>query len=463
MRLFVLIFCLLLQKVYGQELKYYRYDKDFPGKEFHKGRRATLREKMPDNSVAILFANPERNKSGDVDYKYHQDPSFYYLTGLTEPNSMLLIFKAEQALNAISSDEFLFVPQRDAKEEQWTGRNAGMEGAKELTGMNGVFLSSQFDSTQITFEKFNIVLYSIPKGVVDTKTETDELADLIEAFKKKCNFPPPNGDVSRLKMYLAELREIKQPEEILLMKKACELSCEGHNEIMRAIEPGMHEYDVKAVGEYVFARLGAETEGYPSICGGGENSCILHYDSNRKPLKSGELQLNDMGAEYHGYSADVTRTIPVNGKFSAEQKSIYELVLKAQEAGIAACKAGNDFRAPHYAAVEIIKTGLKELGIIKEERDYRKYFMHGTSHYLGLDVHDVGTFDRLKPGVILTVEPGIYITEGSPCDPKWWNIGVRIEDNILVTESGYENLSASSPKTVEAVEAMMREKPLMVK
>jgi Xaa-Pro aminopeptidase len=262
---------------------------------------------------------------------------------------------------------------------------------------------------------------------------------------------------------LAELREIKQPEEITLMRKVCEMSCKGHNEIMRALEPGMHEYDVQAIGEYVFSRNGAETVGYPSICGGGENSCILHYESNRRPLKSGDIQLNDMGAEYHGYSADVTRTLPVNGKFSPEQKTIYELVLKAQQAGIAACKPGNDFRAAHNTAVEIIKAGLKELGIIKAERDYNRYFMHGTSHYLGLDVHDVGTFGKLKAGVILTVEPGIYIAEGSPCDPKWWNIGVRIEDNILITEAGNENLSASSPKTVEAVEAMMKEKPIYIR
>jgi Xaa-Pro aminopeptidase len=232
---------------------------------------------------------------------------------------------------------------------------------------------------------------------------------------------------------------------------------------MRALKPGMHEYDAQAIGEYVFKRNGAEYVGYPSICGGGENSCILHYESNRRPLAGGDVQLNDMAAEYHGYSADVTRTIPVNGKYSEAQKAIYELVYKAQEVGFAACKPGNDFKAPDKAAKEIIQKGLVDLGIIKDEKDFSTYFMHGTSHYLGLDTHDAGSYGSLKAGNIITVEPGVYIPEGSPCDPKWWNIGVRIEDDILITEKGYENLSASSPRTVEAVEAMMKEKPLLLK
>jgi Xaa-Pro aminopeptidase len=449
-------FCLLNSN--AQDLKYYRYDTDLLSKEFYKGRRAALRDKMPGNSMAVLFANPERNRANDVDYEYHQDPNFYYLTGFTEPNSMLMIFKSPQTLNGITSDEFLFVPDRDPQAEQWTGRRAGREGAKTLTGMNGVFLAAQFDSIQIAYDKFDKLFYIIPKGVIDTKNETDELADLIEGFKKKCSYPPSNGDVAKLKSFMAELREVKQPDELLLIRKVCEISCKGHNEIMRAMEPGMHEYSAQAIGEYIFKSNGAEDVGYGSICGGAENSCILHYESNRRQLKVGDVQLNDMAAEYHGYSADVTRTLPVNGRFSAEQKLIYELVLKAQDAGIAACKPGNDFGAPDKAAKEVVRNGLKELGIIKDESDYRKYFMHGTSHYIGLDVHDAGTYGKLKPGNILTVEPGVYIAEGSPCDPKWWNIGVRIEDDILITETGSENLSASSPRTVEAIEALMKEK-----
>jgi Xaa-Pro aminopeptidase len=463
MKLVLLILSLCAQQSLAQDLKYYRYDTDFLSKDFHKGRRIALRDKMSANSVAVLFTNPERNRANDVDYEYHQDPNFYYLTGFTEPNSMLMIFKSELTFNGITSDEFLFVPDRDFQAEQWTGRRAGKEGAKEITGMNGVFLSSEFDSSHVAFNKFDKVLYIIPKGIIDRKSEIAELADLVEGFKGKSGYPPSNGDMSKLKTILAELREVKQPEEIALMRKVCELSCKGHNEIMRTLEPDMHEYDVEAIGEYVFRRNGAEEVGYASICGGGENSCILHYVSNRRTLKAGDLQLNDMGAEYHGYTADVTRTLPVSGKFSNEQKTIYELVLKAQEAGIAACKPGNDFTSPDKAAKEVIKKGLKELGITKDEGDYRKYFMHGTSHYLGLDVHDAGTYGSLKPGNIITVEPGVYINEGSPCDPKWWNIGIRIEDDILINENGYENLSISSPRTVEEVESMMKEKSVFVK
>ncbi len=463
MRLIVIIFLLISQVSKAQLPEHYRYDDDVLSKEFHEGRRNALREMMPENSVAVLFAAPERNYSNDNDYQYHQSPDFYYLTGFNEPNAMLIIFKSAQELNGKTADEFLFVPSRNPERESWTGRRAGKDGAGELTGVTAVFNAADFDSIFIDFTKYNKLWYIIPKGAVDSKFVSDDLFDLIEIFKNKTAFPPPNGDVKGLSSAMAELREIKHQEEITLMRKVVAMSCEGHNEIMRSLAPGMHEYDVQAIGEYVWKRNGAEYVGYPSICGGGENSCILHYESNRKQLSSGDLQLNDMGAEYHGYSADVTRTIPVNGKFTPDQKLIYELVLKAQQAGIDVCIPGNDFNSAHKIAVAIISKGLVELGIIKTENDFRNYFFHGTSHYLGLDVHDAGTHGKLKPGVILTVEPGIYIAEGSPCDPKWWNIGVRIEDDILITETGNENLSASSPRSVAAIEALMKEKPVWIK
>lgn len=459
----LILLLLFTMQVNGQLPKYYRYDTDLLGKDFHKGRRDALREKMPPNSAAFIFAAPERLYSNDNDYQYHQDPSFYYLTGFMEPNSMLIIFKSPVGLNGLTADEVLFVPKRNPERESWNGRRAGEEGAGEATGVKRVMLAEDFDSLVLDFSAFDKIWYNLPKGMINNNFETDDLYDLVEIFKKKTGYPPSNGDARALSSALAELREIKQPEEIQLMRKAISISCEGHNEVMRCMAPGMHEYDAQAIGEYVWKRNGAEYVGYPSICGGGENSCILHYESNRKPLASGDIQLNDMGAEYHGYSADVTRTIPVNGKFSPEQKIIYELVLKAQQAGIESCLSGNEFTAPHQSALAIIKKGLIDLGIIRTESDYRNYFFHGTSHYLGLDVHDAGTRGKLKPGVVLTVEPGIYIPEGSPCDPKWWNIGVRIEDDILVTEKGYENLSASSPRSVEAIEAMMREKPMWIK
>jgi Xaa-Pro aminopeptidase len=225
----------------------------------------------------------------------------------------------------------------------------------------------------------------------------------------------------------------------------------------------MKEYQTQAVVEYMFRNAGSEYVGYSTIAGAGENSCILHYETNRKKMQDTDLLVLDAGAEYHGYTADVTRTFPVDGTFSEEQKIIYNIVLEAQEAGIAACQSGNEFRASHKAAAAVIQKRLTELGIIKDQTDVLKYFFHGTSHYLGLDVHDPGSYGRLKPGTLVTVEPGIYIPQGSPCDPKWWNIGVRIEDDILITAEGPQNLSGSLPKKVAEIEALMKEESFLTR
>jgi Xaa-Pro aminopeptidase len=256
------------------------------------------------------------------------------------------------------------------------------------------------------------------------------------------------------------LREVKTDEEIALLRKAVDLTCRGFHEAMKSAEPGMHEYELENINEFVWKKEGAEHAGYPSIVGGGHNSCVLHYETNRKKLLAGDLVVMDMGAEYHGYTADVTRTFPVNGRFTPEQKTIYELVLQAQEAGLSACVPGNAFSEPHRAALDVIAQGLVRLGIIREASEATRYFMHGTSHYLGLDVHDPGSYGPLKPNSVITVEPGIYIKEGSPCDRKWWNIGVRIEDDVLITPGGHENLSDCVPKDVAEIEALMaRESP----
>ena len=257
---------------------------------------------------------------------------------------------------------------------------------------------------------------------------------------------------------MAKLRQIKTQEEIALLRKAINITCEAQIELMKQIHEEMTEYQTEAIIEYVFKRNGAEYPGFPSIQGSGENSCILHYTSNRRPLVNGGLLVSDVGAEYHGYTADVTRTIPPKGEFSKEEKLIYNLVLKAQTAGIEAAQVGNSFWAPHQEAQKVIADGLKKLGIIKNINELSQYFMHGTSHYLGLDVHDAGMYMPLQEGNVITVEPGIYIAEGSDCDPKWWNIGVRIEDDILILETGPENLSAAAPRTVAEIEALMKKK-----
>jgi len=267
--------------------------------------------------------------------------------------------------------------------------------------------------------------------------------------------PDSKLDTYSLNGYMSVLRETKLPAEMKLLKKAIEISAIGQIEVMKAMRPGMSETEIQGIHEFVFKKYGSEYEGYPSIVGAGHNGCVLHYISNNKPeIEEDELVLMDLGAEYHGYTADVTRTIPANGTFSPEQKAIYDLVYEAQQAGFEACMPGSDFRAPHMAAKEVIDRGLAELGIIQEGQNHR-YFPHGTSHYLGLDVHDKGTYGPLQPNTVITVEPGIYIPENSDCDEKWWGIAVRIEDDILITEDGWVNLSEMAPRKSEDIEAMM--------
>ncbi|HLG03504.1 MAG TPA: aminopeptidase P N-terminal domain-containing protein [Bacteroidia bacterium] len=433
------------------------YEKDLLTPEFHEGRREALRQLMPDSTVAVFFANPIRKRANDVNYDYHQDPNFYYLTGLLEPNAMLIVFKEKQKIDTLFTDEILFVQDRDPQREAWTGRRLGKEGAAQKLKLHAALTGKSFVSLNINWKKYRKVFYfSMDEVVADDVNDVADLADLKRGFRRQTD-ENKNNETGLLASYMAMLRQVKLPEEMVLLRKAITISNEAHIELMKALEPDMSEYHAQAIIEYEFRVRGAEACGYPSICGAGENSCILHYVTNRKPMEKNNLIVVDAGAEYHGYTADITRTLPANGKFSPEQKTIYDIVLEAQLAGIAECKNGNEFRAPHKAAVKIIKKRLLELGIIKKEEEFTQYFFHGTSHYLGLDVHDAGLFGHLQPGNVITVEPGIYIPEGSPCDPKWWNIGIRIEDDVLITAGAPEVLSGIVPKTTEEIEKTMAE------
>ena len=346
--------------------------------------------------------------------------------------------------------------------EMWTGRRLGTKGAKNRLGFNQVLNNSGFKSFNVDFSKFNKVLhYRLPKDV-----RNGGLLGLINEFKTKANMqsgqaerprndPNNNLDTRMLNRFMSTLRETKTEEELVLLKKAVFISAIAQKEVMKAMEPHMSESEVQGIHEYVFKKYGAEYEGYPSIVGAGHNGCVLHYITNNKPTLGHDLVLMDLGAEYHGYSADVTRTIPASGKFSKEQKAIYDLVYKAQEAGFKKCKVGNGFNAPHRAAVQVINEGLAKLGIIASPTTRHRYFPHGTSHYLGLDVHDKGGYSSFKHNTVITVEPGIYIPEGSKCDKKWWGIAVRIEDDILITNKGWVNLSAMAPRTSAEIEKTM--------
>lgn len=436
----------------------YDYDTDLLPVKFHQDRREALRALLPDSSVAVFFAGPERKYANDVLYPYHPDPNFYYLTGLREPNAMLLVFKEKQQIDTLFTDELLFTQDRNPKEEAWTGRRLGPAGAKEKLQIASVLSGKAFMNMNIRWSKFRKVLFfPIDEQTADDPDDPADLSDLVRRFQSQAA-KGANANTQDLATFMCMLRQTKEPAEMVLLRKAIDISNESHIELMRAMEPDMTEYQAQSIVEFEFRRRGAEAVGYPSICGAGENTCVLHYVTNRKPMESNNLIVVDAGAEYHGYTADITRTLPASGKFTPEQKAIYDIVLEAQEAGIKECKWGNEFRAPHKAAVKVIKKRLMELGIIQKEEDYVKYFFHGTSHYLGLDVHDAGLYGKLEPGNVITVEPGIYIPEGSPCDPKYWNIGVRIEDDVLITDGTPEVLSGKIPKTTVDIEKTMAEK-----
>lgn len=437
--------------------------------DFHAGRREALRAAMPDNSVAVFFANPVRNRSNDVDFLYHQDPDLYYLTGYKEPHAVLLIFKEnQQDPTGNLYNELFFVQEKNPMAEMWTGIRLGIEGVQQTLKIQNAYNGSAFKNYQINFGSFDeVMFYDFKNDVRDNIRDEADLYSLIEQFKSKVNYknisngltPEPqknNLDFTTLNSIMNDLRGIKTPEEIDLIRKAVFISAIGQVEVMKAMKPGLSEAEIQGIHEFVFKKYGSEYEGYPSIVGAGYNGCILHYQENAKPeINSEEMVLMDLGAEYHGYTADVTRTIPVDGKFSPEEKAIYDLVYKAQEEAIQQCKPGTPFGQLTSIAKNIINQGLADLGIIKSPSDRHLYFPHGLSHHLGLDVHDKGNYDRLETGMVITIEPGIYIPEGSDCDPKWWNIAVRIEDDILITEDGFENLSAFAPRKSEEIEMTM--------
>lgn len=439
------------------------YPNDYLSPEFHAGRRAAFREMMPDNAVGVFFASQVRVRNNDVDYQYAQSKNFYYFTGLEEPNSLLLLFKKPVTILGTTGTEFIFVQNRNPQQEMWTGKILGVEGVKNKYKIANVFTNDKFAANTLDLNSIDTVL-SMYKGEnilskYGSRDQLSRMAGIVDSIITALKKPVGERTTGRI---MTALRGIKQPEEIRLLEKAAAMSCEGHNDVMRAVKPGMTEYQAQAIMEYNFKKNGSEYPGYPSINGSSENSCVLHYITNLRLMKDGDLLLSDCAAEYHGYTADVTRTVPVNGKFTPEQKLIYELVLEAQDSGFAACKPGNQFGAVDAAARRVINRGLVKLGIVANEQEARQYFPHGTSHHLGLDVHDMGP-RILQEGVCLTVEPGIYIPPGSNCDKKWWNIGVRIEDDILITKDGHRNLSASSPRTVAEIEKMAKQKSIFEK
>lgn len=441
---------------------------DYLSKEFHAGRRAALREIMPENSVMVVFAFPTRTYSNDVEYLYHQNPDLYYFSGYKEPHSVIFIFKTPQVDSAGKKfSELLFVQKRNAKAEQWTGKRLGTEGVKEKLGIEYAFNGEDFDKFNIDFSKFDKVIFDrFPVDVPVSRNDNADLFHLMQQFKTKAAIPEDYSAEKRFdnKLYrelTGRLREIKTPEEMDLIRKAVEISCQGQNEVMKTLRPDMSELELQGLHEYVHKKYGAEEVGYGSIVGAGDNGCILHYIENNRTKVGTDMVLMDVGASYHGYTADVTRTVPADGKFSAEEKIIYNLVYEAQEAAFKILKDGAKFSDASAAAKEVIAEGLLKLGIIKDKKEVNKYYPHGLGHHIGMDVHDRGFSQTYKKGMVVTIEPGIYIPSGSDCDKKWWKIAVRIEDDALIRENDYELLSGFAPRKVEDIEKMMMQKSVI--
>ena len=473
---FYLINLIFISNIIGQEIKSSWtnsvradtlgiYDNDLLPPSFHMERRKAVRTFMPEKTMAIYCSGKSMLRANDVDYEFHQDPNFYYLTGLNESNSILILFKNPFLFENDTINELLLIKERNANSEVWVGKKLGVKGSEIILEIQKTFDIDKFNLENLDLSEIDSIFihdnFEVGNDLfpVNNKHLQLQKSDTkIKNSKKeiKANF-------SEIHKWMARLREIKTKEEMYLLRKAISITCDAQSELMKVLKPEMKEYQAEAVVEAIFKLNGAEYPGYPSIVGAAENSCILHYTTNRKTMKGNHLLLSDVGAEYHGYTADVTRTIPVDGKYSEEEKIIYNIVLEAQNKAIEACKVGNPFYITNTIATTVVSQRLQELGIIKSPLGMRRYFMHGTSHYLGLDVHDPGTRGVFQPNTVITVEPGIYIKEGSPCDPKWWNIGVRIEDDILITNDEPENLSGCVPRTVDEIEALMKKKPLVFK
>jgi len=431
-----------------------------------QAHRTAFMRHLSAKSIALFKASEEVIRNGDVEHDYRQDSNFYYLTGGTEPDTKLLLVPAGLVVpeHTQPATEILFVRPRHPHAEMWDGPRLGVAGAQSELGFRVVLSMAEFDRLYRTALAAADTLY-LETGRAEQHRRTSPAADSTHsALETLLGVKLQNPDE-----ILQRLREIKSPAEIALLRRAIEITCQAQREVMASAQTGMREYELQAMLEYVFTKNGSQRLGFPSIVGAGPNSCILHYRAGDRQAQAGDLVVIDIGAEYGMYTADVTRTIPISGKFTNEQAEIYNIVLAAQEAAMALVKPGVRFHDLTAAAVRVIVAGLIKLDILKgsvEENvqagTYRDFFPHGLSHYLGLDVHDVGTYGPLQAGTVFTIEPGIYISAATAkkhgLPEGYANLGVRIEDDILVRENGYENLSAGAPRSVSEIEALMAQK-----
>lgn len=425
-------------------------------------RRKKLMGMMDRHSIAIVPGAREVTRSRDTEYPFRQNSDLFYLTGFEEPDAVLVLIPGRRQGQVV-----LFCRERDPEMELWNGYRVGPEGAVAYLGLDDAFPIDDLDEILPgLIEGTQRIYYSMGHDdVFDQRVMgwVNQIRRLV-----RTGAAPP-ADFTDLAFLLHEQRLIKSAAEIRVMRRAGEISAEAHTRAMRECQPGRYEYHLEASIQHTFAEYGARFPAYSSIVGSGPNACILHYTENNARMRSGDLVLIDAGCEFQGYAADITRTFPVNGRFTAEQRAIYDLVLAAQRAAIVKVKPGNTWNQPHDATVRVITRGLIKLGLLKgSERDlikaeaYRDFYMHRAGHWLGLDVHDVGDYRvggrwrQLEPGMVLTIEPGIYIaSDNSRVAKRWRGIGVRIEDDVVVTDTGCDVLTADVPKRAEDIEALM--------
>ena len=433
-------------------------------KEFAK-RRQQLMEIMGKNSIAILPNSEVSSRNRDVDYPYRSDSNFHYLSGFDEPESVIVIVPGRP-----HGEYLLFCRERKLEKEIWNGYRAGQEGAiKNFDADDSYPISDLDDILPGLLEEREKVFYTMGNIASFDQRIVGFLNHLRQATRQGKHSPT---EIIELDHCLNELRLFKSTAEIKAMRKAGEISAKAHIRAMQFTQPGHWEYQVEAEIIHEFMRNNCRSSAYPSIVGAGENGCILHYIENNHKLKNNDLLLIDAGAEYDFYAGDITRTFPVNGKFTPSQKALYTIVLNAQKAAIAAVKPGNHWNQPHEAAVRVLTAGLIDIGLLEgeleeliENNSYREFYMHRTGHWLGMDVHDVGDYKvggewrLLEPGMVLTVEPGIYIRDLEHIPKKWHFTGIRIEDDVLVTKTGNEVLSALAPKEIDEIETLMAQSP----
>ncbi len=427
-------------------------------------RRDILAGEMGLRSIAIIATSPVAMRNNDADYKFRADSSFFYLTGFAEPEAVAVIetFDTEEEGYCYS----LFCRERNREMEIWNGYRVGIDGAIENYEADEAFAIESLDEEIIgKLTDKDKVFYRIGHDV-DFDIRVAKWVKKAEQ-QQRGGFNTP-ARLIQLNRVVDEMRLHKSADEIELMQIASDISAEAHTRAMKAVKPGMMEYALEAELNYVFGKNGC-VPAYNSIVGGGENACILHYVENDQELKDGDLVLIDAACEYQLYASDITRTFPVNGKFSPEQKALYNIILDSQIAAIDAVRIGNSYKEPHNVAVKILVQGLLDLGIMQGDLEqiiasesYRQFYMHGTGHWLGMDVHDVGSYKmnshwrNYAEGIVVTIEPGLYIApDDSTVDEKWRGIGIRIEDDVVVTKNGPLVLTKNVVKTVEEIEALM--------